>query len=210
MARLFLLVSSLFLFGCSYSEKSSRGRPSPEELRPLLNSERIERIFGSYGIEVLQNRPVRVSNLYSQDGDIRTCRTFAVVEFAENIPQELAQAYQQILAGESLGATLKKAGWKVDKQHRFFGGTTFGQGFYQLARLDVRQTELTAAIHIYALYAQRNGESTEFARIAEIHHPDYLSFSELKEIYADHLAGNLELNNEDLEMYELARMKTVD
>ena len=49
-------------------------------VRELLNSERIAATFGSYGVEVLeQNGAVRVSNLFSGEGEERVTRTFAVV-----------------------------------------------------------------------------------------------------------------------------------
>ena len=61
-------------------EANTTAKVTIEELRPLLNSERIERKFGSYGIDVLRNDDaVRMSNLYSlRDGE-KICRTFAVV-----------------------------------------------------------------------------------------------------------------------------------
>src|SRR5690606_34722880 len=59
-------------------------QPAPVEVpqRELLNSERIERRFGSYGIDVLQSDGrYRVSNLYSVHDGAKICRTFAVVAY---------------------------------------------------------------------------------------------------------------------------------
>jgi len=48
--------------------------------RALLNSERIEQRFGSYGITVLEQSDLtRVSNLYTLEEERETCRTFAIV-----------------------------------------------------------------------------------------------------------------------------------
>ena len=46
--------------------------PAQAPARELLNSERIAAAFGSYGVEVLeQDDTVRVSNLYSGEGEER-------------------------------------------------------------------------------------------------------------------------------------------
>ncbi len=43
-----------------------RACPAMEQLRPLLNSERIKRCFGSYGVEVIEQQGnLRISSLYS-------------------------------------------------------------------------------------------------------------------------------------------------
>jgi hypothetical protein len=49
--------------------------------RELLNSERIAAAFGSYGVEVVaQDDTLRISNLYSTEAGVTTCRTFATVD----------------------------------------------------------------------------------------------------------------------------------
>jgi hypothetical protein len=44
----------------------TRACPAMDQLRPLLNSERIQRCFGSYGVEVIEQQGnLRISSLYS-------------------------------------------------------------------------------------------------------------------------------------------------
>src|ERR1044072_7114553 len=80
--------------------------------RELLNSERIEAKFGSYGIEVLeQNALRRVSNLYSGSGGEKPCRSSAVVPSPPQIDEAVATEHAAVLAGGSLGAVFVAAGW---------------------------------------------------------------------------------------------------
>ncbi len=87
----------------------SCARPSAVALRPLLNSERIERVFGSYGLEVLESDgQIRLSSLYSLEGRRRVCRTFAMVLFPAEIDPRIAAEQAEIAAGGSIGAVFKK------------------------------------------------------------------------------------------------------
>ena len=82
-----------------------------------LNSERIRRLYGSYGVEILaQNETLRVTNLYSQADDVTTCRTLAIVRFAPGAERHFPHAHAAIRAGASLGETLAKRGWQLEKQ----------------------------------------------------------------------------------------------
>ena len=73
----------------------------------LLNSERIEKRFGNYGIEIIaQQGSVRRSSLYSTENSLRTCRTYAIVQFVDPDIIELAGQHQAILSGESIGTTI--------------------------------------------------------------------------------------------------------
>ena len=57
-----------------------------------LNSERIRQNFGSYGVDVLSNENKRrISSLYSIDGDEKTTRTYAVVDFIDGKTVALAR-----------------------------------------------------------------------------------------------------------------------
>ena len=143
-----------------------------------LNSERIEAKFGSYGIEVLEHRPIRVSKLYSTHDGERICRTFAVVDFEKDIPDELQPELEKILGGASLGATLKKASWQITKDGLFLGSLKPGQRFLNLAGLKANWSG-EVAIRIYQLNVQKSGTTTPFATIAEVHHPDYLTQKDL-------------------------------
>jgi len=145
-----------------------------------LNSERIQQQFGSYGVELLrQDAELRVSNLFSTNGGQRTCRTLAVVRLASEVPAELAAAHAEIVAGGSIGAVLSRNGWQVVKR-----------------RLDLSQIEVMAgsraailmqlpgnavlATDLYELFAQQGKLALSYAVIAEIHHPDYMTLTQLR------------------------------
>lgn len=98
-----------------------------ETLRPMLNSERIEHIFGSYGVDASMHNGVRVSNLYSLNagGRVPVClmespdpcygkstRTLALVTFVAPVNPLLETAHHEVTAhGKSLGTTLQGQGW---------------------------------------------------------------------------------------------------
>lgn len=153
---------------------------------PLLNSERIEARFGSYGVSVLeQSGERRDTCLYSDDAGIRTCRTLAIVLFDPDGPDELSGPLQAIRAGASLGATLVSAGWSVTKVTRHIGSHFASPpGDARLARHFRIGLPATLALHIYDLRASRAGMSYPVARLLELHHPDYLSVTDLERIYA--------------------------
>jgi hypothetical protein len=146
-----------------------------------LNSERIEERFGSYGIEVLQSTAsLRVSDLYSGAGATRVTRTFAVVQYPPTVPDELAAAHATILAGGSIGATLAAQGWQVEKHNRAFEHVRASPGLGRMMDIDERAR---LAVHVYVLEAVKGGARFDYAMIAEVHHPDYLSLRDVREIY---------------------------
>ena len=72
----------------------------------ILNSDRIEQRFGSYGIEVLASEAgLRRSNLFSYEGDTAICRTYAVVQFAEPLDDAGRDEYvrQTAVVARALG-----------------------------------------------------------------------------------------------------------
>jgi hypothetical protein len=147
----------------------------------LLNSERIERQFGSYGIEVLESSAaIRVSNLYSFGNGGRVCRTFAVVIYSDTIDPAVAEEHRMISAGGSIGATFACRNWNVLKCHRHFGTT---RATANVAGLMVIAADTPLAVHVYALDAAKAGAATRYAHIVEIHHPDYLDVNRLLSIY---------------------------
>ena len=167
--RLIPILTSLVLSSCQ----------TPSRPQAPLNSERIEAKFGSYGIEVLESNPIRISNLYSTHGGKKICRTFAVVEFSKDIPSGLARPLSEILAGASLGATLKTAWWKITKHHLYLDEIASGKRFRTLAHLPANFAgEL--AVRIYQLNVSKEGPEIAFATIAEVHHPEYLTIDDLK------------------------------
>lgn len=168
---------ALVLAGCSL-------RPAPVAApAPLLNSERIEARFGSYGIEVLASGGrTRVSSLYSTHGERRVCRTFAVVLFPEVVDDRLASVHAEVLAGGSIGATLQAAGWSVEKEHLFLGTLPREDRLAAVyARMDIAPAAL--AVDVYRLTASRSRVAIAYATIAEAHHPDYLDLGRLRAIY---------------------------
>jgi hypothetical protein len=149
--------------------------------RELLNSERIAQRFGSYGVDVLEtDGRVRVSNLYSGQSGEKTCRTFAVVRYADAIAPAIAAEHAEIVAGGSIGAVFASHGWRVDKTNlRYFAieATPRVAALMHVAR----GTSLAA--HAYALDVVKDGRSFSYALLVEIHHPDYLGPDDLQAIY---------------------------
>ena len=80
----------------------------------LLNSERIDQQFGSYGIDELASEAgLRRSSLYSIHNGKRICRTYAVVRFVDNPDSSYGQLHAKVLAGNSLGEIFKSNGWSI-------------------------------------------------------------------------------------------------
>jgi hypothetical protein len=146
-----------------------------------LNSERIAAEFGSYGVAVLeQDEAVRISNLYSESGATRTCRTFAIVRYADRLDHALEAEHAAIVAGGSIGAVFAAAGWEVRKTHLRYGTQAATPRLAALMRV-AAGTPL--AMHVYALDVAKGDRTLEYAALVEIHHPDYLTQAQLVEIY---------------------------
>ena len=160
--------------------------PPIEELRPLLNSERIEACFGSYGVEVLcQDGGWRVSSLYSfGKAGTRVTRTLAVTHFREQVPADLDSVLKLIRDGASIGATLKANGWAVSKSGLYIGEVPMPDDFRQMINTDTEDPAeaSTAAVFVYDLSAHRNGVDAQIATIAEMYDPRYLTLSSLEKI----------------------------
>ncbi len=149
-----------------------------------LNSERIEQRFGSFGIDVIEYRAgLRRSSLYSLEGRRKTCRTFAVVRFDEPKAPALTAAHADILAGHSIGATLKSSGYEIRKSTLYVGTLALDTTDQMINRLMQIEKTVELAMHAYRLRLQQGAESFDYATIVEIHHPDYLSPGELKSLY---------------------------
>lgn len=147
----------------------------------ILNSERIEQTFGSFGIDVLySDESLRVSSLYSEEGGARTTRTVAVVQYPALVDGAFTSEHQVILDGGSIGATFKEAGWEVVKINLSTQEMRQPDEITQLMSLDGRSP---LATHFYQLDIRRQGERIPYAEIVEIHHPDYLTLDDLQRIY---------------------------
>lgn len=156
-----------------------------ETSAPLLNSERIEQTFGSYGIEVIaQDDATRVSDLYSGEADARVTRTLAVVSYPAVVDDAFAAEHEAIVAGGSIGATFRDAGWTIDKRDIYVGsadGDAVPPTAFEMMAID----EQDLALHVYRFDVARDGEAFEYATIAEFHHPDYLTAGALQSIFGD-------------------------
>jgi hypothetical protein len=156
---------------------AERPNPAPE----LLNSERIERTFGNYGIQVLESDAMfRVSNLYSAEGGTNICRTFAIVRYPDTIAPAFATEHAAILVGGSIGAVFAANGWTVQKFHRHYGHVPATAKVAELMHI---APETALALHVYALDVVKGGARFHYAAIVEVHHPAYLTADDLPAIY---------------------------
>ena len=150
----------------------------------ILNSERIEQRFGSYGIEVLASEAgLRRSNLFSYDGDTATCRTYAIVQFVEQLDERYDEAHARVLAGDSIGATFKEDGWDLQKHTLYVGVVRMPEGPSEVRHLMRLTGAHDLALHVYQLVLVRGDIELEYATIREAHHPEYLTRKDLDEIF---------------------------
>ncbi len=170
---LLLVCLGLVLLGCGSQQ-------------PLLNSERIEETFGSYGVDVLQSSEEgRVSSLYSVSGNDKITRTFAVVKFSGPTRRAFADEHSQVAAGQSLGAVFKSAGWEIGKISYFVGEMEIPAKYGLLAELMQIGLPQFLAAHVYQFVIRKDDRSYDYATIAELHHPDYLSAADLEAVYGE-------------------------
>lgn len=172
---------ALVLTGGACAQSVGQRAAPPQPGRALLNSERIEQRFGSYGIDVLESgAEYRVSNLYSLDGGQKTCRTFAVVRYPDRVDAAFAAEHEAILAGGSIGAVFAAAGWRVEKRHLAFATLAATPRVASLMRI---ASGAALAVHVYVLDIVKGESRFQYAAIVEIHHPDYLGVGDLRAIY---------------------------
>lgn len=152
----------------------------------LLNSERIEKKFGSYGVELLyQDDGIRVTNLYSFDSSGKVMRTFAFVKFPAVVDKELQKEHDAILNGGSIGAVFKQNGWTITKRQLFSGNVQYSDELSKLQRWMGSFQADSLAINIYAFDVEKGGDAFHYAVIAEVYHPDYLKEADLNRIVGD-------------------------
>lgn len=150
----------------------------------LLNSERIEQRFGSYGIDVLASEAgLRRSSLYSSGDSERICRTYAVVRFTDQPDTSYSPEHAHVLAGNSLGEVFRANGWAIHKQTLHIGSFDVEHPVSEIGPLMKLEGSSTLALHIYQLLLARGEQVFEYATIIEAHHPAYLSQSDLLNIY---------------------------
>lgn len=152
----------------------------------LLNSERIERQFGSYGIEVVSTRAgIRRSNLFSTVENGRICRTYAVVKFVDAATVDIDEEHAKIQAGGSIGAVFKEHGWEIVKETLFIGEIAIDDTNSEITQLMQLQSEQQLAMHIYQLMLRKGDLLVDYATVVESHHPDYLSQDDLIALFPD-------------------------
>jgi len=149
-----------------------------------LNSQRIEKRFGSYGIEVLASEAgLRRSSLFSFDGDTSTCRTYALVQFVEQLDERYNDAHSKVLAGDSIGETFREDGWDVRKKTLYIGSVRLPEPRTPVGDLMRLTGAHDIALHVYQLVIAREETELEYATILEAHHPEYLSAGDLQVIF---------------------------
>ena len=160
-----------------------------KELKPRLNTQRIEYFFGNSGVEILPiDSPMftekRVSNLYSADENHhKTMRCLAIVDFATPVHAELIEVHQSIRAGSPIGETLKQCGWDITKKPIYFSTFSLSPEVMQWMETDVNE----AALHIYELRVSslNHPQDISYCTIIEIHSPEYLTTDLLRALYSD-------------------------
>ncbi len=163
----------LFFAGCAGNSDS-------------LNSDRIEKKYGSYGVDVLlATDEQRVSSLYSTSAGERVTRSYAVVEFLGTEHPALAATHARILRGDSIGATFRAAGFSIRKQALFIGQLDVPAAYATLAERMQIELPQALAVHQYLFIVSRDERSWNYARITEVHHPDYLDASDLAALYGE-------------------------
>lgn len=150
----------------------------------ILNSDRIEQTFGSYGIEVLASEAgLRRSNLFSFEGDTATCRTYAVVQFVDQLDDSFDHAHSKVLAGNSIGATFREDGWDIRKKTLYIGAVRLPDRPTEIGRLMRLEGAQDLALHVYHLVLARGDVELEYATIMEAHHPEYLTTTDLESLF---------------------------
>ena len=150
----------------------------------LLNSERIEQQFGSYGLDVLASEAgLRRSSLYSGVHQNRICRTYAVVRFTKDPDSSYRPEHAKVLAGNSLGEVFKSNGWAIHKQTLHIGSFRNDQPDSEISQLMQLAGAQPLALHVYQLLLARDDQVFEYATIIEAHHPEYLSHPDLLDTY---------------------------
>jgi hypothetical protein len=147
----------------------------------ILNSERIEQTFDSYGIEVIySDERIRLSDLYSLHDGRQVTRSLALVRYPDAVDPVLATEHASIAAGGSIGSTFEAAGWTVIKDYHQYFRIRLSP---RLAETMGVATETPLASHAYRLEVASGDRQLEYALIVEIHHPDYLREEDLVAIY---------------------------
>lgn len=150
-----------------------------EQLKPKLNSDRIEYFFGSYGVDPLEMDSIfRVANLYSLENGKKVMRTLAVVDYFQPVDPALLDVHQQIVEGKSIGIALRDKGWKIHKNPVYYGSIALSTNLMEW--MDEHETR-QGATHFYRLEVSKDDLATiPYCTILEVHSPQYLSLKWLQ------------------------------
>jgi len=174
----------------------------------LGNSDRIRLKFGSYGIEIVENGArIRVSNLYSTTGGVKTNRTFAVVMLPDVIEPAFSREHDAIINGQSIGIVFKGHGWKIEKHHQYVGELDVGRNFSAVHSVFGDIGEVRPVIHVYSLLIKKDNKQFHYASIAEVHHPDYLGLDDLRAIFGKEFDGQLEMDRDTADFLRIVNSK---
>ncbi len=173
----------------------------------LLNSDRIEEQFGSYGIDLLASEAgLRRSSLFSVEDGRHICRTYAVVRFSDLLDLYYGAEHAEVLAGNSIGAVFRSNDWDVHKQTLHIGTLALPDCDGTIGELMGVSNPCDLALHIYQLLLVRDRQIYDYATILETHHPDYLTETDLYELY-EYDTGNA-LSDDEARAYKKLALRS--
>jgi hypothetical protein len=175
------------LGSCSNHSSLPTDKHSNESLKgdSLLNSERIRQKYGSYGVELIySDSTTRITNLFSDDSIRKVMRTYAIVFYPALVDSNVINEHNLILAGGSIGQVFKENGWSITKQSIYWGEITTSERFKEIYAMMDETDSSNLAIYVYTFTVEKGGKNFDYATIAEVYHPHYLSLEDLRRIYS--------------------------
>lgn len=140
-----------------------------------MNSDKIRERFGHYGVELLEQSPgTRLASLYSLSGEQRITRTLALTRFELPAHPAVDEQDAQIRSGESIGATLRQAGWTVVKNKTTDCQVIAGQRFALLGGATL-SPEDRVLLRVYSLSVVKGDLAIDYASIAEAYHCEHIA-----------------------------------
>lgn len=182
MTKFFVQFFLFFVLAACQSLPVNEG-DAPYLQKNLLNSQRIELRFGSYGVDILKQdaqNGTRLSNLYSLKGQEKISRTIAFSRFA-HMDESLKKAHEKILSGGSIGSTLKEHGFQVKKKIFYLKSLALP------LQTMMHTNENSFATVIYDLNVEKDGKVLTYCTILESYHPEFLTLALAQGLY-----GNVE------------------
>ena len=140
-----------------------------------MNSDKIRERFGHYGVELLEQSPrTRLASLYSLSDEQRITRTLALTRFELPAHPAVEEQDAQIRSGESIGATLRQAGWTVVKNKTTDCQVTAGRRFALLGGSTLNP-EAGVLLRVYSLSVLKGDLAIDYATIAEAYHCEHIA-----------------------------------